>query len=298
MDVRIDRLKADEEKLLNLLQDNALIQLEEAIGSPPERYLLTYHVQGLAYNTKSRQVESRESFQVELTLGDAYPRLAPQCRMVSETYHPNIVADAICVIDYWSAGSSLSRLVVRIAELLAFQSYGLKYPLNPEAANWVQDHLDELPTDTTDFVAILHQAEGIRRASEDDIRPMDTCVGCGAVAAQTTLHITGSHHLVCENCQLPCTHCGVLMSEKSPHEHCQVCEEAACYTCIHRCLNCGVLVCFDHMTKCGICNLGHCPTCSRECSKCGTRTCAEHAGPAQRDGQEVILCESCLLAEA
>ncbi len=297
MDVRITRLQADHKRLKDMFAVSPTIRIVETVGYPPERYILEYKVKGLARDPKSGQVVTRDTFQVELTLTDAYPRHPPQCRAVTDAFHPNIVTDAICVTDYWSAGASICRLVVRIAELLSYQSYGLKYPLNPDAANWVEAHRDELPTDRSDFVSILHASEGVRRSSEEDIRPMDQCVQCGAYHQQSPLHVTDSNHLVCEDCLFRCAHCGVIMSVKSPQEKCEICDATVCYKCIHRCLNCGILVCFDHMTKCDVCELGHCPNCIRACDGCGARVCVEHSAPAQREGEQVLLCENCLLKE-
>jgi LSD1 subclass zinc finger protein len=36
---------------------------------------------------------------------------------------------------------------MRIGEMIAYQSYNVKSPLNGEAARWVSEHLDSLPLD-------------------------------------------------------------------------------------------------------------------------------------------------------
>jgi hypothetical protein len=67
--------------------------------------------------------------------------------MLSPVFHPNIAPHAICVGDHWSAGESLASIVIRIGEMLAYQVYNVKSPLNGEAARWVQQHEDLLPLD-------------------------------------------------------------------------------------------------------------------------------------------------------
>jgi predicted Zn finger-like uncharacterized protein len=67
--------------------------------------------------------------------------------MLTPVFHPNIAPHAICIGDHWSAGEPLAALVARIGELLAYQSYNTKSPLNGEAARWTSEHLDELPLD-------------------------------------------------------------------------------------------------------------------------------------------------------
>jgi predicted Zn finger-like uncharacterized protein len=67
--------------------------------------------------------------------------------MLTPVFHPNIAPHAICIGDHWSAGESLSSLVTRIGEMLAYQSYNTKSPLNGEAAKWVDQNVERLPLD-------------------------------------------------------------------------------------------------------------------------------------------------------
>ena len=62
-------------------------------------------------------------------------------------------AHAICVGDHWSAGESLESIAIRIGEMLAYQVYNVKSPLNGEAARWVEEHEDELPLDQVSMLA-------------------------------------------------------------------------------------------------------------------------------------------------
>ena len=73
--------------------------------------------------------------------------------MLSPVFHPNIDTQKICIGDHWSAGQSLAQLIVRIGEMLCYQSYNVKSPLNAEAAAWAEQHLDSLPLQTTDVSA-------------------------------------------------------------------------------------------------------------------------------------------------
>ena len=87
------------------------------------------------------------SVEVEITLPRNYPRTPPLCRMLTPVFHPNIAPHAICVGDHWSAGEPLQSIVIRIGEMLAYQTYNTKSPLNGDAAKWVQENADELPLD-------------------------------------------------------------------------------------------------------------------------------------------------------
>ncbi len=143
--MRLRRLQADFEKLSDYVRRHPRLKIIQTDGEPPERYQLEYRIRSL------RQVNDElvhaKSHLVEIALPRNYPRVPPQCRMLSPVFHPNIAPHAICVGDHWSAGEPLASLVARIGEMLAYQSYNVKSPLNGEAARWVELHLDELPLD-------------------------------------------------------------------------------------------------------------------------------------------------------
>jgi hypothetical protein len=121
------------------------VRLIQAEGNPPERYQLEYQVAGL--RQMDEQLEVVRSHLVEIALPLGYPRMPPQCRMLTPVFHPNIAPHAICIGDHWSAGEPLWSTVARIGEMLAYQSYNTKSPLNGEAARWVEQHQDRLPLD-------------------------------------------------------------------------------------------------------------------------------------------------------
>ena len=152
--VRLRRLTADFDKLQDYVRLHPRVKLLQFDGDPPERYQLEYRIRSL------RQVGSEltqiKSHMVEIVLPRNYPRTPPQCRMLSPVFHPNIAPHAICVGDHWSAGESLQSIVVRIGEMLAYQSYNVKSPLNGEAARWVEEHADELPLDDVSLLVEEH----------------------------------------------------------------------------------------------------------------------------------------------
>lgn len=143
--VRLRRLTADQASLEEYVRLHPRVKLVTAEGEPPERYQVEYRVKSLRQVGDDLRVI--KSHLVEITLPRNYPRTPPQCRMLSPVFHPNIAPHAICVGDHWSAGESLKSIVVRIGEMLAYQSYNIKSPLNGEAARWVEENEDRLPLD-------------------------------------------------------------------------------------------------------------------------------------------------------
>jgi ubiquitin-protein ligase len=148
--VRLRRLQADSDKLRDYVRRNTRLQLIQAEGDPPERYQIEYHVRGL--RQRGDELVEADSHLVEIALPLGYPRMPPQCRMLTPIFHPNIAPHAICIGDHWSPGEPLSSIVARIGEFIAYQSYNTKRPLNGEAARWVNGHLDRLPLDSVSLI--------------------------------------------------------------------------------------------------------------------------------------------------
>ena len=143
--VRLKRLHADYEKMQDYVNRHPRLQLIQAEGTPPERYQLEYRIRSLRQTDDDLSMV--KSHMVEIALPLNYPRMPPQCRMLTPIFHPNIAPHAICIGDHWSPGEPLWSIVARIGEMIAYQSYNTKSPLNGEAARWVDQHIDELPLD-------------------------------------------------------------------------------------------------------------------------------------------------------
>lgn len=105
--------------------------------------------------------------------GRSYPRMPPQCRMLSPVFHPNIAPHAICVGDHWGAGESLESIVIRIGEMLAYQSYNVKSPLNGEAARWVEENKHRLPLDPVSLLPEEEMLEAARPAPKSNGSAVD-----------------------------------------------------------------------------------------------------------------------------
>lgn len=160
--VRRRRLGADHQKLLEYVRRHARVRLVQAVGDPPEHYQLEYRIRSL--RMVHEELTTVDTHLVEIKLPLQYPRLPPQCRMLSPVFHPNIAPHAICVGDHWSAGESLQSIVTRIGEMLAYQSYNVKSPLNGEAARWVEENKSKLPLDTVSMLVDEDERERATRA--------------------------------------------------------------------------------------------------------------------------------------
>ena len=167
--MRLRRLQADFEKLSDYVRRHPRLKIIQSEGEPPERYQLEYRIRSL--RQVSEELIIAKSHLVEIALPRNYPRVPPQCRMLSPVFHPNIAPHAICVGDHWSAGEPLASLVARIGEMLAYQSYNVKSPLNGEAARWVEQHLDELPLDPVSLLVEESEVPANTATTEEEPPP-------------------------------------------------------------------------------------------------------------------------------
>jgi ubiquitin-protein ligase len=150
MNARLRRLQADYEMVQRVFAQHPYIGLAKAEGTPPEKYTFDLQVKGLAPQGEDSFAPG-EKHQVEVFLPLDYPRRPPFCRMTTPVFHPNIDPQKICIGDHWSAGQSLAQMVVHIAQMICYQSYNLKSPLNATAAAWAEQNLSSLPLQPIDL---------------------------------------------------------------------------------------------------------------------------------------------------
>lgn len=184
--VRLRRIKADFERLQEYVRLHPRLRLIQSEGDPPERYQLEYQIRSL--RMVNGELQTVQSHLVEIALPLGYPRTPPQCRMLSPVFHPNIAPHAICVGDHWSAGESLQSIVTRIGEMLAYQSYNVKSPLNGEAARWVELNKERLPLD--DVSMLVDEGSAARVAATASEAPAG---GPAPPVASPTLAVTCPH---------------------------------------------------------------------------------------------------------
>jgi ubiquitin-protein ligase len=150
MNPRLRRLNADYEMILRVFAGHPYIRLAQAEGAPPEKYTFVLNVDGLVPEGEDAFVPN-SVHRAEVFLPVDYPRRPPFCRMTTPVFHPNIDPQKICIGDHWSAGQSLAQMVVHIAQMICYQSYNLKSPLNAKAAAWAEQNLVKLPLQQADL---------------------------------------------------------------------------------------------------------------------------------------------------
>ena len=281
MSVRLKRLQADHEQIKQGLRHHPSIRIRGVSGSPPDRYQIEYHVRSLTQTADGKITERGEHVaEIYLTLG--YPKRPPQCRMLTPVFHPNIAPHAICVGDHWAAGESLLHLILRIGEMLAYQSYNTQSPLNGAAARWVDEHIDLLPTDRSDFspTSLVDRHVGTPREGQ--------CQNCHS--ADHPLQACANGHQVCPDCLVACARCGKTFCLLCPLETCPTCGRLVCESCVAKCPQCLRTGCAEHLTPCALCGTPGCPDCAIECAVCGRTVCLTHV-------RQCAVCRKTLCAD-
>jgi hypothetical protein len=140
--------------MIRVFEGHPHIRVLETSGNPPDRYWIEFRILGLDAEGGGDPREIR-AHRTEVFLPSDYPRRQPFCRMTTPVFHPNIDPQKICIGDHWSAGESLAALVVRIGQMICYQSYNVKSPLNAKAAAWAESHLHQLPLQEVDLTVGL-----------------------------------------------------------------------------------------------------------------------------------------------
>lgn len=207
--VRLQRLEADYQAMRELVRLTDKVQVEGVSGKPPTLYRLVLKVHSTRANGET--ISFADEHRVEIRLPMGYPRNPPVCRMLTPVFHPNIAPHSICIGDHWAAGESLTALVMRICEMLGYQSYNIKSPLNGDAARWTEEHINDLPIDASNFFIDPNEF-GIPKS-------VKLCSNCGT--RTTDEPITCSEgHILCSDCAIHCEVCGQLQ--------CLVCGQVSC----------------------------------------------------------------------
>ena len=177
MNPRHRRLVSDFKKMKEEFSEHPHIRFEyEGDDVPPERYFVYYKkVKGLRLFTdpagEKKELEIVDEHKIEIYLHADYPRLKPQCYILSGTFHPNFRMAApndICIGDYWASGETIIDIIYQVGEMITYQNYNVSSPLNGIAAKWAKENINLFPIDKVN----LRQGE-IEISLIDDIEKAD-----------------------------------------------------------------------------------------------------------------------------
>ncbi len=137
MNPRLRRLQSDYDLVREVFSGHPHVSIEP-IGSrlPPESYRVVYRLRGLYLN--GDQPDYRDLHHVEIMLPRRYPAERPYVVPLEPIFHPNI-RDYFCIADYWSAGTTLADVVVKLGDMIQWRVYNTASPLDAIAAKWAAE---------------------------------------------------------------------------------------------------------------------------------------------------------------
>ena len=296
MNMKLKRLYNEYTEISERFAGNPYILIKETYGNPPEKYAIEYKVKGIV--KVDNIINEKQSHLVEIVLPSEYPTVEPICRMLDPVFHPNVDINKICIADYWAASESLTDVIIRIGEIITFQNYNIKSPLNAEAAQWAGQNTNIFPIDAADFSYQNEIESKDDSDNEEQINPNSKveqehlnqeCSNCRALGSDLVFHKCSHGHLTCSDCSPECQECGKALCVICPLNKCSTCGKVFCDECKYICPNCGKITCVEHIGECCICQCGAkgkdikfqkcsnghlaCPDCILECGECGKTLC-------------------------
>lgn len=91
-------------------KDSTILDFE-AVGDPPEKYIITFNGKSLVPVGEGGGVKLGGAQQVELSLGSNYPRSQPQIEWLTPIVHPNISGGNVCLGNYANQWTPYFKLV-------------------------------------------------------------------------------------------------------------------------------------------------------------------------------------------
>jgi ubiquitin-protein ligase len=284
MSVRLRRLYAEHERLKVLFADHERIRIVEALGDPPDRYVVEYKVKGLVDN--KGVIEESCLHRIRITLGPNYPNEMASYVAITPIFHPNIDYLAVCTADKDAASTKIEDNIVFIGRLITFQDYNLQSPRNGDAARWTAANLSRLPLERVNLwprkalegaaLPAMQPDQIPARSQAPHPEEQHSCANCGRNDAEAGLRECSSHHLACRDCAVNCANCRQFLCVLCAVQVCSECRAQICADCATTCAKCQRTVCPVHATQCVLCGAIRCGGCSGACAGCGGLFCGDH----------------------
>ena len=171
MTARLRRIYSDYQTIRDEFSGHPFITVTPLQGDPPEEYLVEYRIRGLELDPATNRPKPRDYHRARIYLHKDYPREKPKCVLETPIFHPNF-GSYICIGDFWAAGETLADIIIKIGQMIMYQDYNPKSPLNAVAARWAEQNANLLPIDNKD----LYQPEldlDIEFETEEEPTPDD-----------------------------------------------------------------------------------------------------------------------------
>ncbi len=157
MNVREKRLHNDFKALSELIDNSGeTLAIISTSGNPPYQYVIEYRCRGIEGLNNNEPV-FRTTHQVQISLGNNYPRSKPDAKFLTSIFHPDVFPNGSVCLGRWSEmAETLPELVLRIGKVIQYVDdiiYKAGYD-NHQAWEWYQNNRDRLPVDNKTFKSL------------------------------------------------------------------------------------------------------------------------------------------------
>ncbi|PLX48685.1 MAG: hypothetical protein C0613_09715 [Desulfobulbaceae bacterium] len=147
-----NRLATEAEDVQRRFADHPHISIVSTEGKPVNKYVIEYRLQGLV-RLDDGEIARSDQHRVEISLSFGFPHFPPNCKPLTQIFHPDIDPSAIKIADFWSTEESMVSLIIHIGRLICWQLYSDENVFNQEAAAWLVEHGKDVPLDSVDLAA-------------------------------------------------------------------------------------------------------------------------------------------------
>ena len=140
---RFRRLIADQKAIAAAFAGHPYITATPIGPTPASQYQVAYRVPVLRKNAANDLQEIGLTI-VSIAIPAGYPREKPYCTTQEPIFHPNF-GNYICIADFWSPSNTLVDVVIEIGQMLQYQLYNTRSPLNALAARWISENSNRIP---------------------------------------------------------------------------------------------------------------------------------------------------------
>jgi hypothetical protein len=117
-------------------------------GRPPEKYLVMFRCRGLMRKEPGGEIVPANQHLLEVVFGWDFPQVPPRFVWMTPIWHPNILPPYLCAAGRaFALSTTLDQICLMVGQMIQYQNYNIKDPLNHEAAIWASQNPHRFPVD-------------------------------------------------------------------------------------------------------------------------------------------------------
>ncbi|MEN8258592.1 MAG: hypothetical protein ABFS09_12090 [Thermodesulfobacteriota bacterium] len=145
-----NRLETESEEVQRQFANHPHISIVSTEGTPVNKYIVEYRTNGLV-RLDDGEIAKSDQHRIEITLSFGFPHFPPNCKPLTQIFHPDIDPSAIKIAEFWTADETMAALIRHIGRMICWQVYSEENIFNQDAATWLAENSASVPLDDFDF---------------------------------------------------------------------------------------------------------------------------------------------------